>query len=161
VLDVRLPDEGDQVWAEKLWRERWGSPEMVVHDEVVALRDLCALIVWRENVRRGLATYRVHAPVCEIFSLDSLEPNQGVGTALLVAIAERAEASHCSCLRVTTTNDNLSALRFYQRRGFVLRGLSPEAVNRARRIKPQIPLIGSNGIVLRDEIELEKSLGGL
>ncbi|MGA2111747.1 MAG: GNAT family N-acetyltransferase [Anaerolineales bacterium] len=159
-LEVRALDEGDRIWTEKLWQERWGGPELVVHDEIFALRDLQAMIVWRGRVRAGLATYRVYAPVCEILSLDSLQPNQGIGTALLVAVAEQARACHCNSLRVTTTNGNLSSLRFYQRRGFVLRGLSPGAVNRARQKKPQIPLVGSNGIALRDEIELEKSLGG-
>jgi hypothetical protein len=32
------------------------------------------------------------------------------------------------------------------------------AVEQARRIKPQIPAVGSDGIPLRDEIELEKRL---
>jgi hypothetical protein len=36
-------------------------------------------------------------------------------------------------LRVTTTNDNLEALRFYQRRGFKMTGLRPGAVDRARQ----------------------------
>ena len=57
-----------------------------------------------------------------------------------------------------TTNDNLRALRFYQRRGFRLKELRPGAVNDARRLKPQIPLYGADGIPMRDEIELIASL---
>lgn len=32
------------------------------------------------------------------------------------------------------------------------------AVEAARRLKPQIPFIGNDGIPIRDEIELEKAL---
>lgn len=156
-LEVRAPDERDRLWAENLWRERWGGLEMVVHDEVFSVREMNALIAWREGVQAGLVTYRVHGSVCEILSLDSLQPNGGVGTALLAAVVQRAQASNCDCLRVTTTNDNLSALRFYQKRGFVLRRLSPGGVIRARQKKPQIPLLGAGGIAVRDEIELERS----
>jgi hypothetical protein len=52
-------------------------------------------------------------------------------------------------------------LRFYQRRGFVLAALRPNALEAARRLKPEIPLVGDYGIPLRDEIELEMLLGGL
>jgi hypothetical protein len=57
-----------------------------------------------------------------------------------------------------TTNDNLRALRFYQRRGLRLAALYPGAVEESRRLKPSIPLIGENGIPIRDELELELDL---
>jgi hypothetical protein len=57
-----------------------------------------------------------------------------------------------------TTNDNLNALRFYQKRGFRLAALYPGAVDESRTIKPQIPLVGENGIPLHDEIRLELAL---
>ena len=58
-----------------------------------------------------------------------------------------------------TTNDNLDALRFYQRRGFRLAELRPGAVDRAReRLKPEIPRTGEHGIPLRDELVLEMAL---
>jgi ribosomal protein S18 acetylase RimI-like enzyme len=59
-------------------------------------------------------------------------------------------------VRVTTTNDNLNALRFYQRRGFRIMGVHPGAVNEARRLKPSIPAIGAYGIPICDEIDLER-----
>ena len=57
-----------------------------------------------------------------------------------------------------TTNDNLNALRFYQGRGFRLVAVHPGAVEASRRLKPQIPELGSFGIPIRDELELELSL---
>ncbi len=57
-----------------------------------------------------------------------------------------------------TTNDNLRALGFYQKRGTVLVAVYRNAMDAARKLKPQIPMIGMNGIPLRDEIELETLL---
>jgi hypothetical protein len=59
---------------------------------------------------------------------------------------------------VVTTNDNLHALRFYQRRGFVLAEVRLNAVAHSRLLKPQIPLLGADDIPLRDEIELVLTL---
>jgi ribosomal protein S18 acetylase RimI-like enzyme len=52
-------------------------------------------------------------------------------------------------------NDNLHALRFYQKRGFVLVALHRNALEASRKLKPEIPLVGIDGIPIRDEIELE------
>ena len=57
-----------------------------------------------------------------------------------------------------TTNDNLDALRFYQKRGFRLVAVHRHAVDAARRLKPAIPLLGDDQIPLHDEIELEMLL---
>jgi len=60
----------------------------------------------------------------------------------------------CERIWLVTTNDNLEALRFYQRRGFVLSALRPRAVDEARRkLKPQISTVGEFRIPLRDEID--------
>ena len=56
---------------------------------------------------------------------------------------------------LTTTNDNLSALRFYQKRGFDIFKINLNAVEQSRKIKPEIPLIGMDGIPIKHEIELE------
>jgi hypothetical protein len=54
-----------------------------------------------------------------------------------------------------TTNDNLHALGFYQKRGFRLVAVHSNALAASRKIKPSIPDFGMHGIPLRDEIELE------
>ena len=71
---------------------------------------------------------------------------------------QTAREAGCTRLWLTTTNDNLDALRFYQRRGFVLAALYPDALIGSRPLKPEIPLIGAYGIPLRDELELEMEL---
>jgi hypothetical protein len=104
----------------------------------------------------GLLTYRIKRREWEISSLKSLIEGEGVGSALIAAVREAAAAWGCMCLRVFTTNDNTRARRLYERRGFSLVAVHRNAVDDARRrLKPGIPLVGNDGVRIRDEIELE------
>jgi hypothetical protein len=60
---------------------------------------------------------------------------------------------------LTTTNDNLTAQWFYQRRGLQFVVTHRGAVDRARELKPSIPPIGEHGIEIHDELEYELLLG--
>jgi len=90
----------------------------------------------------------------EIMSLDSLREGQGIGTALVEAAIAHARASGCAQVTLITTNDNLRALGFYQKRGFDLVRLYRGALDVSRAMKPEIPLVGEGGIPLRHELEL-------
>jgi GNAT superfamily N-acetyltransferase len=94
---------------------------------------------------------------CEILTLHAHEQWHGAGTALIEAVGQLARRQGCTRLWVITTNDNVDALRFYQRRGFCLVKVHRGAVDRSRAtLKPEIPAAGAYQIPLRDEIELEK-----
>ena len=94
---------------------------------------------------------------CEILTLHADEQWHGTGTALIEAAGQLARRQGCARLWVITTNDNVDALRFYQRRGFCLVTVHRGAVDRSRvSLKPEIPRLGAYGIPLRDELELEK-----
>lgn len=105
-----------------------------------------------------MATYNIEAGDCELVSLQSLRDGHGVGSALLGAVRDMAKISGCRRLWLTTTNDNLRALGSYQKRGMSLVAVYRNAMEAARKLKPQIPTIGLNGIPLRDEFELEIAL---
>jgi N-acetylglutamate synthase-like GNAT family acetyltransferase len=77
---------------------------------------------------------------------------------LINAVLGEARKQNCGRVFLITTNDNMQALRFYQKRGFELVAVHRGAVNESRKIKPSISLIGNDGIPLRDEIELEMIL---
>ena len=95
---------------------------------------------------------------CEILTLHADEQWRGAGTALVEAAAQLARRQGCARLWVITTNDNVDALRFYQRRGFCLVRVHRGAVDRSRAsLKPEIRAVGAYGIPLRDEIELERA----
>ena len=78
-----------------------------------------------------------------------------IAASLIGAVMERAKAKGCRRLWLITTNDNLRALGFYQKRGFRLIALYPNAVKASRKLKPQISMKAANGILIRDELELE------
>ena len=106
----------------------------------------------------GLLTFYVEDNECEVTSLDSLREGQGVGTELMDAVVEEARKQDRKRLFLVTTNDNMHALRFYQKRGFELVTIYRGSVIESRKVKPSIPLIGFDDIPLKDEIELELSL---
>jgi GNAT superfamily N-acetyltransferase len=157
-MKIREKEPKDQPWIDTILNERWGSRGLiVVHGEVFDARNLPALIAGEQE---GLATYQVRRTidvvVAELITLDAIKVHQGVGTALIEFLITSLRAQGMGLLRVTTTNDNLDALRFYQRRGFRMMVVRPGAVDDARRIKPSITAIGEYGIPVRDEIELER-----
>jgi GNAT superfamily N-acetyltransferase len=107
----------------------------------------------------GVLTYRVSGREWEILTLHATRRWAGVGTALVESLERLAAGQGCRRLWVLTTNDNVDALRFYQRRGFRLTALNPGAVDGARAtLKPEIPREGAYGIPLRDELVLDKRL---
>jgi hypothetical protein len=154
-LLIRELGDAERDWASRLLAERWGSPRIIGLGAVHEADRLPGLIAIRGGEPIGLATYTLDGATCDLVTLDALEPLKGIGTALLEGVVQRARAAGCARVRLVTTNDNLQALRFYQRRGFRLARVHPGAVDASRRLKPEIPGVGWMGIPLRDEVELE------
>jgi GNAT superfamily N-acetyltransferase len=157
-LPIRASSPADAEWIESFLRARWGATTIVVHGEVIDTTGLPALIVVAEN-RRGLATYRRLGPDTELVTLDADPTGVGTGAALIEVLAAELRAGGCERLWLTTTNDKLSALRFYLRRGFRLIQVRLGAVDDARRLKPSIPTVGEYGIPMHDELDLCRVLG--
>lgn len=154
-FQIRPLNSEDKPWVSRLLRENWGSTIMVTRGKIHRADDLPGFIAVYNDEPAGLLTYDIDGNECEITSLNSLVESKGIGTALVNAVKDAAAAAGCRRLWLITTNDNTAALRFWQKRGFRLVAIYPEAVEQSRRIKPEIPLTGSDGIPIRDEIELE------
>ena len=155
-FSVRPTDRWDRAWVLDMVHQWGGTDYVISRARVIFPADLpgfCA--VGEGEVPLGLATYEVFDGECQVVTLHALREHQGVGTALLAAVREVAERAGCRRLWLITTNDNLDALRFYQRRAFELVAVHRDLREVARRLKPSIPLVGSYGIPIRDEIELE------
>jgi N-acetylglutamate synthase-like GNAT family acetyltransferase len=105
--------------------------------------------------RAGLVTFEVTGVQCEIVTLDAFDKFSGVGTALLDRVRDDMQQRGVSRMWLITTNDNLDAMRFCQRRGWTIKAVHVNALAESRRMKPSIPEIGMHGIPLRDEIEFE------
>ncbi len=150
----------DRDWVRAWMVAHWGSQWMAVHGRRFRMDELPGFAAMLAGEVAGLVTYRWLDGECELMSLDSLVEGRGIGGALVEAVRDLATQAGCRRLFLVTTNDNLNALRFYQKRGFHLCALRPGAVDAARcELKPEIPLLGDSGIPIRDELELEMALG--
>lgn len=153
-VTVRPVRDGDRPTVEWLTTKLWGAPEVVVHDGAFYPAALPGFIAERGGRIVGLVTFEVRSPVLEIVTINALDLYTGIGTMLIEAVRAEARRRGCQRITLTTTNDNIGALRFYQRRGFRLATLRPGAVDRSRQRQPEIPRTGDFGIPLRDEIDL-------
>ena len=159
--EIRQIAPSDRSWIINLLRDHWGSANVIIRGRLYHADELPGLIAADQAENVGLLTYSINGTDCEIVTLNSVRESRGVGCALLRAVESIARQAGCTRLRLTTTNDNLKALRFYQKRGFVLVALHREAVLQSRKLKPEIPMVGIDGIPIRDEVELELPLRGL
>lgn len=157
-LTVRAATPTDLPAVQRVLTNSWGMPMVVGHGVQYDLTTLPAFVAERDGVLAGVLTYSIDNDQLEIVSIDAVSPGEGVGTALLAAAVADARRRGLRRVWLITTNDNLDALRFYQRRGLRLVGVRPGAVDLARQIKPSIPETGSYGIPIHDELTLELRL---
>ncbi len=173
-FQIRPLQRSDREWVAHFLDDRWGTTQIVSRGKAVYGHLLPGFMAERttaaadagegeaeaepemENI--GLVTLHIGDNECEITTLNSLDESMGVGTALVEAVEEWAREASIRRLWLVTTNDNLEALKFWQKRGYELVTVHRNAIADARRIKPQIPITGLNGITIRDEIELEKRI---
>ena len=148
---VRDYRPADVEWARELLTRDFGAPVMVSRGLAQDVSALPGLVAEVDGAPVGLVVYRITGDECEVAVLDG----PGAGEALLTAAVRRAREFGCRRAWLVTTNDNTRALRFYQRQGWDLVAVHRYAVDRARKIKPEIPPTGRDGIPIRHELELE------
>jgi N-acetylglutamate synthase-like GNAT family acetyltransferase len=162
VPSIRAMNITDRPWVLAMLRDRWGTPEVLLRGELVAPADLPGFVAADGADRVGLLTYRDRGNSVEIVTIDSLAPGRGVGSALVEAVSAEARRLERSHVCVVTTNDNLSALAWYRRRGFEVVEVRAGAVDAWRHLKPSIPLVNEvTGAAISDEVELVIELGPL
>lgn len=153
-LTVRPFAASDEAWADGLIGAEFGGRIQARRGELLDVLDLPGLVAERAGDLVGILTYRLDDTDAEIAYIEATERRGGVGTAVLEAFFTSVNPSRAW---LVTTNDNVDALRFYQRRGFVISDVRIGAVTHARdTLKPTIGTHGDHGIEIRDEIELER-----
>jgi ribosomal protein S18 acetylase RimI-like enzyme len=158
-MRIRAREDSDRPTVEP-FLARWHSARVARLGALVRPIEHPALLAEEDGRLLGVLTYVVEGDRCEILTLHADERRRGVGSALIAAVKDIAAEAGCTTLWLITTNDNVDALRFYQRRGFRLAALHPGSVDDSRaRLKAEIPEVGDHGIPLRDEIVLELGLG--
>ena len=151
---IRRFGEPDLDWATPILDREFGGRFQARRGALLDVFGLPGFVAEEDGLTVGLLTYQRVCNECELAFVWTRKHGAGIGTILLQALRE--EVAPDVLIWVVTTNDNLDALRFFQRRGFALSALRPGAIDEARRLlKPQIPLTGAFGIQLRDELELQ------
>jgi ribosomal protein S18 acetylase RimI-like enzyme len=155
---VRPTNESDHAYVRDTFL-KWGDTYVVTRGRKVYWSEVDGFCVVDEaGGRLGLVTFQISTDQCEIISLDTSMKRFGIGTALIEAVKDKARLSGCHRLWLITTNDNVSAIRFYQLVGFRLVAVHAGAIEESRRLKPSIPLTGRQGIPIRDELEFAMML---
>jgi len=163
VPDVRVRPllEDDRVAVGELFAATWGRPFVVGRGVGFDLTTLPTLVAEDDTGKIvGVLTYQVEGDAMEVVSIEAATSGSGIGSALLRAANDEAARRGLRRLWLITTNDNLDAIRLYQRRGLRITRVLPGAVDQARRLKPSIPMVGSYELPMRDELTLELRLDG-
>lgn len=150
------PDNRNE--ASKFIISKWHSTNIAIRGRIFDTSTMDGFIMYENNIIIGLVTYIIDDYECEIMTLDSIKENQGYGTILLNKVIEAASCTECAKVKLITTNDNVNAFAFYQKRGFDLVCVYPYTVEYARRLKPSIPMFGDNNIPIKHELEFEIKL---
>ncbi|MGD9690602.1 MAG: GNAT family N-acetyltransferase [Phycisphaerales bacterium] len=168
-VHVAAAVENDAAFVREQLERHWLSTTIWSRDKRFEADRISGLVARVRGARAGLLTYVISpagpsggasgaADELEVITLSSAHESEGIGSALLAAAEAIGRARRCRRVFLTTSNDNLRALRFYQRRGYRLVAVYPGMMDRYRERQPAIPRVGMNGIPLHDEIELEKLL---
>lgn len=155
LITIRLTTPDDAEMVSQLMESHWGGEPLVVRTEKFYPSQLPGMLACQDDQIIGFLFYEIRDKTCEIVVIEVLDKFKGVGTTLIDKLKDIAKDKHCHRLYLTTHNDNLDALRFYQRRGFHICAIHLDSVKKLRDMKPGIPMVGDYDIPSRDEIDLE------
>jgi crotonobetainyl-CoA:carnitine CoA-transferase CaiB-like acyl-CoA transferase len=155
-VTVKRLESTDEPAAGALVDAELGGRTQARLDEVHDVLDLPGFGAWRNGRLVGVATYS--ASELAAIAVTSDQHGTGVGGALVEAVIAAMRDEGCDEVWLVTTNDNLDAIRLYQRHGFRFAELHAGGVDRARALKPEIPAIGQNGIEMHDELVFKRTL---
>ena len=150
-VGIRELRESDRPWLADLMTRAWGLPVVSISG-VYDSSTLPGFVSDEPGGPAGAVTYHLTEGGCEVVTLNSLHPGRGIGSALLAAVKRRADEDGRR-LWLITTNNNVDAIRFYQRRGMDLRALHRDFVDEVRRHKPRLNDHGADGIPFRHALE--------
>lgn len=154
-FQFRQKKSTDDPWIAEIAKRLWGSVRIISKDNTYNILDVPNYVGVLNGKPAGFISYVKEGNACEIVALYCAVEKQGLGTALIERVKQAARNDGCRAVWLMTTNDNTQALRFYQKRGFFITAIRTNVLDEQRRIKPTIPLLGNDGIPIRDEIELE------
>jgi Acetyltransferases len=157
-MEIRFIELEERLQLKELFIRKWHSEVMVSRGQTHSVEKLEAILAWDADKIVGILTFDIRNNQAEIVSLDSFDEGKGIGTKLLDFGLNHFKTLKVNRVWLITTNDNCYAIRFYQKRGWDMMKIHWNAIEKARKIKPDIPLVGYDGIPILHEIEFEYSL---
>jgi len=153
---VREATDQDREAARALFARDFGRTKIVAFGEVMDIEPMPSLVAVMSNEPSGALAYRLLGDALHIVALatDPMWQRSGVGGYLVAEAELLARRLRLKRVVVATTNDNLPALYFYQRRSYRLTDLVPESVTAHTHAQQS----GFAGIPVRDEIRLAKAI---
>lgn len=136
-----------------LLKKAWGDVKIVVHGEWIDLSRTKAVICVENSEVIGAVHYYFAGDSCEILSLFSHKEHVGIGQKLMHLVLDECRDCGLQRLFLVTTNDNVRAFKFYQQFGMDLEEIRFNQLELSRRLKPQTPFVGDNGIPLKHELQ--------
>jgi ribosomal protein S18 acetylase RimI-like enzyme len=154
---VHEATDRDRSVVRSLFQRDFGRTRIVAFGEVMNVDEMPALVATIHEEVSGALAYRLHGDGLHVVALatDPMWQRSGVGGHLVAEAELLARRLGLARLVVTTTNDNLPALYFYQRRGYRMTGIVAGSVV----AQTGNAVAGFAGIPIRDEVQLEKPLG--
>jgi len=151
-----LPMQQDRLV--ELLQLRWPERSMLIAGRFVEPEDVEGIGAFTSDRLHGIATWLANGRVMHIVAVNSFTELRGIGIALVDAMMAEGRARGMALIRASISNDNVMALRFYQKRGFRLSALHRGIYDAMRQMRPSIPATGLDNIPIRDELELEHEL---
>jgi len=152
---VRAKTDSDRGALAAILKEHFAGETVVSRGRLHRPSDLEGFVAQEGGEVLGLLTYEIADGAMEVVTLNAVVEGRGAGSVLLEAATAKARALGLARVWLVTTNENVRALGFYQRYGWDMVALHRDALSVSRKLKPQIPMTGDDGIAIRHEIEFE------
>lgn len=150
--EIRDSDRGEVA---DFIERHWGSKISMSHGHAFYPHKEQGFVERRDGAIVGLLTYHLDEEGMEILTLNSTLEGAGIGSSLMLNAIETAREKGCRKIWLATTNDRLRVIDFYQRLGFRMTAINLGVVDEARKVKPQIPVVGERGVPIHDEVIME------
>jgi ribosomal protein S18 acetylase RimI-like enzyme len=152
----RLVSDDEKRQIRELVKRFWGEQEQLTFDREFNVAELPTYVAKAENRIIGFVSVAEVDDASIIVALGVLPQFQsaGVGKRLIEQVESESKHEGKARLLVSTSNDDLPALAFYQSLGFQIFEVKPDVIaEKHGRI-----LKGIGGLPIRDELRLSKNL---
>lgn len=152
----KMKSDEERKIIQKFVKRFWGEEEQLTFDRKFTVTRLPAYVAKVDNSIIGFVSFAEMGDAMIIVALGVLPKyqNVGVGRGLVRKVEDESKRLKKKRLMVSTSNDDLPALAFYQSNGFQIHEVKPNVIAE----KHGMILKGIGGLPIRDELRLQKLL---